>query len=300
MHYDSARYAGICKATQETWKGFAFFEHEFNDWVKVHGEVITTVYDYYTRDVTGGLDEIPVNTVWGNRVPIVIGTNPGNPFRAIANGSWYDPATGTYTQNMTPLWWTLRTDGFQSDNVTGLGMGLDWDDVNGNGLYEYLQEPGELYVYAQDANGDGIPDRTWDGSDETGIDGTGGPDGIPDADLEAQRQPEARVILLSDSTDSDGDGLPDRFDPDMHGNGGVRLFEDVRMVSGDLNINPKQARNNTIEYLDEDGGMLTYRRRAQRDNIRFRLGTEVTIPDTDWIVNADYVYARGKRERAIP
>ena len=295
---------------QETWKGFTFFEHEFNDWVKVHGEVVTTTYDYYTRDVTGGLDEIPTNTIWGSRVPIVIGTNPGNPFRAIAHGSWYDPATGQISVRTAKppasQLWRYRDDPFASEHITIPDgnrwniTGLDWEDTNGNGLYDYLEEPGELYVYAQDANGDGIPDRSWDGSDETGIDGTGGPDGIPDADQGAQRQPEARVILLSAETDSDGDGIPDRFDPDMHGNGGVRLFEDVRMVSGDLNINPKQARNNTIEYLDEDGGMLTYRRRAQRDNVRFRLGTEVTIPDTDWIVNADYVYARGKRERQYP
>ena len=293
------------QAATDQYKGYAFFEHEFNDYVSIHGEIGLTVLDYYTRDVTGGLDETPSGVWYGNRVPIAIGSNPGNPFRAVAHGTWYDPATGaTFGEGSAIPAEAMANPAFTSDLKR-----LEWIDENGNGLYDYLEEPGELYVFAQDANGDGIPDRTWDLSDETSLDGSVDengepiPDGIPDLDPNAQRQPEARVILLSAESDHDADGIPDRFDSDFAeaGSGGIRLFEDVRMPDGDLNVHPKQTHNLNIEWVDLDGhGIGIYQRRAQRDNIRFRLGSEIQIPDTTWIVNSDFVYARGKRERQYP
>ena len=292
------------QAASEQYKAYAFFEHEFNDYVSFHGEIGMTVLDYFTRDVTGAFDETPSGVYYGRRVPIAIGSNPGNPFRAIAHNSWFDPASGAIWGEgaAIPAEWSAH-DAYTTDLKD-----LSWVDLNGNGLYEYGEEPGELYVFAQDANGDGIPDRTWDMSDEGSLDGSVDedgnpiPDGIWDADPNAQRMPEARVILLSTETDHDNDGIPDRFDGDFaEGNGGVRLFEDVRMPDGDLNVNPKQLHNLNIEWIDLDGdGAGFYQRRAQRDNVRIRLGTEVNIPDTSWIVNADYVYARGKRERQYP
>lgn len=292
------------QAEQEQYKGFAFFEHEFNDYVKVHGEVVFTVLDYYTRDVTGGIDEIPTETRIGNRVPIAIGSNPGNPWRAFAPGSWFDGSGLGNRPGDTAGFSYVHDIWGQSASWRAYANRVAYVDENGNGLYDYLDEPGELFLFAQDADGDGIPDRTYDGSDETCTiytmdDGTEVEECIPAADPGATRKPEARVILLSNYNDSDGDGIPDRYDPDSVGNGGVHLFEDVRMPYGALNINPKQPRNNTIEYL-LDEGFLMYKRRAQRDNIRIRVGTTINIPDSEWIVDADVVYARGKRERQYP
>ena len=88
----------------------------------------------------------------------------------------------------------------------------------------YGVEAGEPYVFAQDANGDGIPDRDFDG------------DGV--ADVGAQGEPGAIVLLMSLTDDADGDGIVDRFDHDTLGNGGVRLFEDVRARGGELNVHP--------------------------------------------------------------
>lgn len=292
------------QAEQEQYKGFAFFEHEFNDYVKVHGEIVFTVLDYFTRDVTGGIDEIPTGPTINNRVPIAIGSNPGNPWRAYAPGSWFDGAEIGNRPGDQSNWSWVHDLWSDAVSYRQWANRVAYIDQNGNGLYDYLEEPGELFIFAQDADGDGLPDRTYDGSDEvctiyTLDDGTEVEECIPAADNGATRQPEARVILLSRYNDSDGDGIPDRFDPDMVDNGGVHLYEDVRMPYGQLNINPKQPRNNTIEYLIDDG-MLMYKRRAQRDNIRIRMGTTLNIPDTEWIVDADVVYARGKRERQYP
>ena len=293
------------QAKSEQYKAYAFFEHEFNDYVSFHGEIGMTVLDYYTRDVTGGLDETPSGVYYGRRVPIAIGSNPGNPYRAIAHNSWYDPDTGAVWGEGSSIPAAARAHAAFTTDLKE----LSWIDLNGNRLYDYLEEPGELYVFAQDANGDGIPDRTWDMSDETSLDGSVDadgnpmPDGIPDADANAQRMPEARVILLSAETDHDNDGIPDRFDGDFAeaGSGGIRLFEDVRFFDGDLNVHPKQTHNLNIEWVDLDNqGTGWYQRRAQRDNVRIRLGSEVSVPDTSWIVNADYIYARGKRERQYP
>lgn len=245
-------------------KAMAYFEYEFNDYVKMRGEIVVSMNTYNTRDVTGGLDEVDTTTLLGAFHPIVIGDNPGNPYRAFADG--------------------LGIGGF-----TGVADGiLNWDDVNGDRLYDYGVEAGEAYVFAQDANGDGIPDRDFDG------DGT--------ADVGAQGDPGAIVLLMSLVDDADGDGLPDRFDQDVLGAGGVRLFEDVIVRGGELNVHPKQPHNNNIEWAVNDGGVtgLHYKRRFIRDNIRLRLGAEVSIPKTDWIVDFDYVHSQGRRVNFYP
>ena len=244
-------------------KGFAYFEYKINDNLELRGEIVVSTSDYNTRDVTGGFDEVDSATFLGRKAPIVIGENPGNPFRAFADGSSSD---GVFVG---------ANDGY-----------VNWDDLDGDGLYDYGVEPGEFYVFAADANGDGIPDRDFDG------------DGIADAG--AQGDPAAAAVLLSLVDDSDGDGIADRFDQDMLGNGGLRLFEDVRVRGGELNVNPKNPRNNTVEFLKDDGGSLVYLRRRTRDNIRLRLGAEFAIPNTDWILDADWILSQGKRRTQYP
>ena len=256
-------------------KAMAYFEHDFNDYVSVRGEFVASRLDYFTRDVTGGLDELFEEGGVHPLLPYVVGSNPGNPYRAYADGSWV--VNGQLVD--------------RPSSVPNVLAYLDYMDVNGNGRYDYLDEPGEAFVFAQDWNGDGIPDRSPNGADFNG-------DGIPDANVAYQHDPAARVILLT-MMDSDGDGLPDRFDPDA---GGLHLYEDVRMTTssgGQLNVNPKQPRNNNIEWLDDDG-ILTYRRRAQRDNLRLRLGTTINVPNTTWDIDADWIWATGKRVRQYP
>lgn len=82
------------QAESDQYKCYAFFKHEFNDYVSIHGEFGLTVLDYYTRDVTGGLDETPSGMSFGKRVPIAIGSNPSKPFRDIAHNAWFKQVTG--------------------------------------------------------------------------------------------------------------------------------------------------------------------------------------------------------------
>ena len=275
-------------AESERRKGMGYFEYEFNDYVTVRGEFVTGSVDYNTRLYAPGFndfddaDGILVN----DRTPIAIGSNPGNPFRAFADGSswmgwdvednnsFLPPGTGTYWPGVSPdIWpggsntWTARPT-----------RQLDFRDLNGNGRYDYLEEPGELLVFAQDANGDGIPDRDWDG------------DGI--ADDNVQRDPRARVVLMG-LDDMDGDGLADRFDPDA---GGIPFYEDVRFEGRRLFAFPKHPRNNNLDWAENDG-VLHYLRRTQRKDIRIRLGSEIRIPDTDWIIDADWIWSQGTREQ---
>ena len=271
---DTAGNRDDCRQTMADWQdireqrdqqqGMAYFEHELNDYVKFRGEIVVSNMDYDTRDIPGNLDEWDGRSLYGDNVPIAVGSNPGNPFRAFADGSG--------TLGWQPAWNTPNT--------------LDYWDANGNGRYDYLQEPGEWLVFAQDTDGDGIPDRDVNG------------DGIADPD--AQRRPEFRVLLMplyadadGDGTldslaDADGDGVPDRFDPDA---GGVRLFEDVKLM--EMTISPKQPYGNTISWLNDD---MTYSRRRQIDNLRIRLGTEVNLPNTEWVLDLDWIWATSKRE----
>ena len=275
-------------AESERRKGMGYFEYEFNDYITVRGEFVSGSVDYNTRLYAPGFndfddaDGILVN----DRMPIAIGSNPGNPFRAFADGSswmgwdvednnsFLPPGTSTYWPGVSPdIWpggsntWTARPT-----------RQLDFRDLNGNGRYDYLEEPGELLVFAQDANGDGIPDRDWDG------------DGI--ADDGVQRDPRARVVLMG-MGDADGDGLADRFDPDA---GGIPFYEDVRFEGRRLFAFPKHPRNNNLDWAENDG-ILHYLRRTQRKDIRLRLGTELRVPDTDWIIDADWIWSQGTREQ---
>lgn len=260
---------------QET--GMAYFEHEFNDYVKLHGEIVVSRLDYDTRQYAPRFDDWPTSAVsaYSDAVPIAVGSNPGNPYRAFADGtnSWslLYPDDPNGAANM-----------FCRDAVDGDGnavcMGdahLNYLDSNGNGRYDYLEEPGEFLVFAQDENGDGIPDRA-------GLDGV--------ADVSYNRDPKYRVVLLSETEDADGDGIPDRFDPDTVGNGGVRLFEDVRLVG--MNLWPKNPHNNNLPWLNDD---MTWRDRTRIENFRFRVGTEVSIPETEWIVDADWIWTLVRR-----
>ena len=185
---------------------------------------------------------------------------------------------------------------------------LDFEDVDGDGRYDYLQEPGEWLIYAQDSNGDGLPDRDFDG------------DGMASAaelaDRTGQLNPMNRVLLLSATADRDGDGVPDRFDPNMDGvdsdgdgvldtftSGGVRLFEDVLMgdtgigIHGYIGAFPKQPYvHETYPWLNPD---MSYNDRRLSENLRLRLGTTVNIPDTDWLVDVDWIWNNSRREWGV-
>ena len=244
---------------QDSQSAMAYFDHQFNDYLSIHGEFVASSMDFNTRDIPGDLDEWDRRSIYSDNVAIAIGSNPGNPFRAFADGS----------------------NGFAADGS------ISYVDANGNGRYDYGVERGEWFLFAQDANGDGFPDRDLDG------------DGLADAAEADQsaRDPRFRVVLLplvddaGNVVDSDGDGIPDRFDHDTVGNGGVRLFEDVRLIS--MTITPKQPYNNTVRWLNDD---MTYSRRRQIDNYRLRLGASLNVPDTDWLVDADWIWATSKRE----
>ncbi|MCY4012893.1 MAG: TonB-dependent receptor [Gammaproteobacteria bacterium] len=275
-------------------QAMTYFEHEFNDYVTIHGEVVVSRLDYDTRQYAPRFDDWPTSgTVpYADVVPIAVGSNPGNPFRSFADGtnsfSLLYPDDPTVDPNMFCRE-VLDGDG----NVTSC-MGdsyLNYHDANQNGRYDYLQEPGELLVYAQDANGDGIPDRGIRMVDADGaplLDDNG--EQMWQANTAYNRNPRHRVILLSAVEDSDGDGVPDRFDPDTVGNGGVRLFEDARLVG--MNLWPKNPHNNNLPWLNDD---MTWKDRTRIENFRFRLGTEVSIPETEWIVDADWIWTLVRR-----
>ena len=233
-------------------QAMAYFEHDFNDFVKFRGEMVASRLEYDTRQYAPRMDDFTedVRTLedqHGPSVMIAVGSNPGNPYRAFADGSG----------------------GFAADSY------LNYEDRNGNGRYDYLDEPGESLIYAQDSDGDGIPDR-------------GSTEGVHDPLL--NRNPAFRVLLLSATEDSDGDGIMDRYDPDMVGAGGVRLFEDVRLRG--MNLWPKQPYNNPLPWLNED---MTWRDRTQVENYRLRLGTEISIPNTDWIADVDWIWSLQRR-----
>ena len=298
---------------RESEQAMAYFEHEFNDYVKIRGELVAGRLDYNTRQYAVRLDDWGENITRGPNSAMVIGSNPGNPYRAYADGSNacdYMPGLQGCDE------WNARRSAYQKTVTGALGADspfaptgmadsyLNYVDANGNGRYDYLEEAGEMLLYAQDANGDGIPDRMVN----PGMEDTDG-DGVPDSmimpamdadgfiitDPTLQKNPDYRVILLSATTDSDGDGIPDRFDPDMMGAGGARLFEDVRVYG--QNLWPKQPYNNNIPWLNDD---MTWRDRSQVESFRIRLGTEVSIPDTDWVVDADWVWSLSRRTDDFP
>ncbi len=285
---------------QDREQGMAFFEHRFNDYVSFHGEVtISRLESRGRQNDWFGIDEwqgAAGEDTLSPFIPYAIGSNPGNPFRAFADGSnTCDllpnlPGCDEFTNGR---WYTYVDDNGTPDNpaddVTRTidrhsETELSYIDANGNGVYDYLQEAGEWLVFAQDINGDGLPDRDVNG------------DGIAqDSELnnrEAQHSAQNRVILLPLDSDVDGDGIPDRFDPDSHGTIGVRLFEDVRLDQ--LAAHPKQP------YVHESypwlNGDMSFDHRAQLSDMRLRLGATIEIPDTEWYINADWVWALNKRE----
>ena len=283
------------QAESDRQKGFGYFEYEFNDYITVRGEFVSSSVDYNTRLYAPGFNDFDSSSggLVNDRMGIAVGSNPGNPFRAFADGStindYYDGVNGVWdpTDNNIFLppgddqyWPGVSRDIWPGGSNTGTARPnrqLDFRDLNGNGRYDYLEEPGELLVFAQDADGDGIPDRDWDG------------DGMADANV--QRDPRARVVLMG-MDDSDGDGIPDRFDPD---GGGIPFYEDVRFEERRLFAFPKHPRNNNLDWAENDG-ILHFLRRTSRQDIRLRLGSEIRIPETDWVIDADWIWAQGVRE----
>ena len=277
------------RARSDRQSGMGYFEHEFNDYFTVRGELVASSMEYDSRDRAYQIDEWNQgNTFFGPDVAVAIGSNPGNPYRAFADGSNacdYMP-TLAGCDEFSPFGLRMDLANREVDPIPGVYHAdtfLSYIDANGDNRYNYMEEAGELLVYAQDTNGDGLPDRDLNG------------DGMVDAaelgNVTAQKDPAYRVLLLSMEGDSDGDGIPDRFDPDSHGNGGVRLFEDVRIRL--LSPHPKQPYvHESYPWLNPD---MSMRRKRAIDNLRMRVGSEIQIPDTEWLVDADWIWARSER-----
>ena len=281
---------------------YGYFNHQFNDYVSVHGEVVASTQEYSTHERAYRIDEWNEGTTrYGPDVAIAIGSNPGNPYRAFADGSNtcdYVPnlpgcdefgatdAVPTVTGSRA-LIWRADLEHAATNPEPGVFQGdtfMSWIDANGDGIYNYMQEAGELLLYAQDANGDGLPDRDLNG------------DGVADeaelGNVFAQKDPSYRVLLLPIDVDTDGDGVPDRFDPDMHRAGGVRLFEDVRMAN--LSPHPKNPYvRESYPWLNED---MSFDRRNHINSIRLRLGTSIDIMESGWVADLDWIWQRADRE----
>ena len=266
------------QAESERKKGFAYFEYEVNDYVSLRGELVAGSVDYNTRLYAPSFNDFTNDAMTADdRMGIAVGSNPGNPFRAFADGSSMLGWDATLNNvNEYP-----GTDTSSIRWAATVQRQLDFDDQNNDGIYQYLTEPGEALLFAQDANGDGIPDRM-------------GNDGLHDAYL--NRNPAYRVLLMDGTADSDGDGIVDRFDPDS---GGIPLYEDVRFGDGELFAFPKNPRNVNLDWVHNDG-VASYLRRTQRQDVRLRLGGEIRIPDSEWIIDADWVYSKGLRETNQP
>ena len=166
----------------------AYFEYEFTDNITVRGEFVSGAVDYNTRLYAPGFNDFYSGAgLVDDRFPIAIGSNPGNPFRAFADGStitdyipslMWDPndnntflppgtqcllagrnrptcgrrasppaptcrASRTATRAAKPAVWG---GGSSTWNARPTRQ-LDFVDVNRNGRYDYLMEPGELLVF---------------------------------------------------------------------------------------------------------------------------------------------------------
>ena len=287
-------------------QAMAYFEHELNDYVTLRGEAVFSRLDYTTRTFAPSIDEWPTGVrSYNHTQPIAIGSNPGNPYRAFADGtnscdipqiaaaiaSCADYVPG-HVRDLNDEE-AARAFGYEFGGPILVSLGtLDYHDANGDGNYNYLREPGEFLIYAQDSNGDGLPDRDLNG------------DGIADAselgNRTGQLDPMHRVLLASLTQDADGDGVPDRFDPDVEGNGGIRLFEDVLMgdsgvgIHGYIGAFPKQPYvHESYPWLNRD---MSLDDRRLQENMRLRLGTTVNIPETDWYVDFDWIWNKSRRE----
>ena len=110
---------------------------------------------------------------------VAIGSNPGNPFRAFADGSNSchlvpDLAGCDVFNQRYESYRERRNNEIGNPNVIDERITADtflsYEDVNGDGRYNYFEEAGELLIFAQDSNGDGLPDRDSNGdgiADET-------------------------------------------------------------------------------------------------------------------------------------
>ena len=300
-------------------QGMAYFEHEFNDYVSVRGETVFSRLDYSTRTFAPSIDEWPTGVrTYDHTQPIAIGSMPGNPYRAYADNSnvcevpqvaasiracaSYVPGheRDRLDTEAAEEWGYVLTGPVLVSHGT-----LDWQDVNRDGRYNYLAEPGEWLVFAQDLNGDGLPDRD--------LNGDGMADDAELGNRSGQLNPMHRVVLLSAADDRDNDGIPDRFDPDMDGidsdgdgvldtftSGGIRLFDDVLMgdagvgIHGYIGAFPKQPYvHESYPWLNPD---MSLNDRRLSENLRLRLGTTVQVPETDWIIDADWIWNKSRRE----
>lgn len=125
----------------------------------------------------------------------------------------------------------------------------------------FIAMAGGRRLYAQDANGDGIPDR--DG-DMTSYNARYG----------------GNVILASDPFNS---AL------------GVPFMEDVYLDNQYSVIgNTRNPFGGYSRYADDDGNTQAFQHSATQ---RYQIGLEYRVGDTDWIVNADYILANRQRDR---
>jgi hypothetical protein len=128
--------------------------------------------------------------------------------------------------------------------------------------------------------GDGFPDRDFDG------------DGI--ADPAAQGRYGVPQLLLSATNDADGDGTPDRFDPDR-AVAGVGTF-----FSEDVEIKGWTPFGKNLQGLPagllSDGSAI---RRRDSDSVRFSGNVNVEIPDTSWEVDLTGISGRRTTESAL-
>ena len=278
-------------------KGMAYFEYDVNDNLTVRGEIVAGHVDYNTRMYAPGFNDFDTanNAFVSDTMAIAVGSNPGNPFRAFADGSntndWLPAGTEQWDETLNNQHDYPGQRTFSTMWLDSVHRQLDFFDQNGDGRYQYLTEPGERLVYAQDMNGDGIPDRDFDG------------DGVGDVNM--QRNPEARVLLMDMTPVLGPDGvtmIPARFNP---AGGGIALYEDARFPGsvGDSNQSallfafPKNPRNTNLDWVRNDG-INSWLRRTQRNDIRIRLGGELTIED--WIIDADWIWSKGVRETNQP
>ena len=74
----------------------------------------------------------------------------------------------------------------------------------------------------------------------------------------------------------------------------------MRFGDGELFAFPKNCRNVNLDWVYKDGPTCTYLRRTQRNDLRVRLGGEFRIPDSDWIIDADWIWSKGTRETNQP
>jgi len=288
-------------------QAMTYFEHEFNDYVTIRGEAVFSRLDYSTRSFAPSIDEWPVGVrEYNTTQPVAIGSLPGNPYRAFADDSNSCDILGAQIAacaTYIPGHVRDATDTAAAEAAGYVLTGpilvshgtLDYEDVNGDGNYDYLQEPGEWLLYAQDANGDGLPDRDLNGDGVANLSELGNRSG--------QLNPMHRVLLASLADDTDGDGIPDRYDPNMsgvNGHGGVRLFDDVLMgdagvgIHGFIGAFPKQPYvHESYPWLNRD---MSLDDRRLQENLRLRLGTTVNIPDTDWYVDVDWIWNKSRRE----